>query len=279
MVMQFKTQQRRGKQVREKKYLKKDVDVALDFSKKVNANLGGLVSAVVLFGSSFRRIGKVKTSKATGDIDILVILDDVRMKMTPDIVQTYRIIIKKTIADVAPNRLHVQILHLTAWWGYVRAGDPVATNILRDGFALVDTGWFDPLQALLDAGKIRPSEEAIWTYANMADASLFRAQSHIVNAVMDLYWGVVDAAHAALMSVGEIPPNPKHVANMLREHFVKKGELDEKQAKTMEMFYKISKDIVHKKIDNVGAKDFDDYNKLASKFVDAMKTIIKVSMK
>jgi len=275
MVMQFKTTRRRGKQVREKKYLKKDVDVAIEFAKKVNANLGGLVSAVVLFGSSFRRLGKVKTTKATGDIDILVILDDVRIKMTTDVVQTYRIIVKKTIADIAPNRLHVQILHLTAWWGYVRAGDPVATNILRDGFALIDTGWFDPLQALLDAGKIRPSEEAIWTYANMADASLFRANSHIVSATMDMYWGVIDAAHAALMSVGEIPPSPKNVANLLREHFVKKDELPEKQAKTMEMFYKISKDIVHKKIDKVSAKDYDDYAKLASTFVDAMKKIIK----
>ena len=273
--MQFKTHKRRTKPLREKKYSKKDVDVAFDFSKKINANLGGLVSAVVLFGSSFRRLSRGKATKATGDIDILVILDDVKIKMTADVVQTYRIIVKKTIADVAPDRLHVQILHLTAWWGYVRAGDPVAINILRDGFALVDTGWFDPLQALLDAGKIRPSEEAIWTYANMAAASLYRAQSHIINATMDLYWSAIDASHAALMAADVIPPSPKHVADMLREHFVKKGELAEKQAKTMEMFYKISKDIVHKKIEKVEAKDFDDYVKLASSFLDAMKKIIK----
>jgi len=273
--MQIKTHKRRTKQLREKKYSKKDIDVAFDFSKKINANLGGLVSAVVLFGSSFRRLSRGKATKATSDIDILVILDDVKIKMTADVVQTYRIIVKKTIADVAPDRLHIQILHLTAWWGYVRAGDPVAINILRDGFALVDTGWFDPLQALLDAGKIRPSEEAIWTYANMAEASLFRAQSHIITATMDLYWAVIDAAHAALMSEDVIPSSPKHVADMLREHFVKKGELAEKQAKTMEMFYGISKDIVHKKIDRVDSKDFNDYVKLASSFLDAMKKIIK----
>tara|TARA_Y100000310_G_scaffold340118_1_gene434854 strand:+ start:370 stop:1209 length:840 start_codon:yes stop_codon:yes gene_type:complete len=274
--MQFKTHKRRTKQVREKKYLKKDVDVAFEFAKKVNANLGGLVTAVVLFGSSFRRLSRGKTpSKPTKDIDILLILDDVRIRMTPDVVQTYRIIVKKTIADVAADRIHVQVLHLTAWWGYVRAGDPVAVNILRDGFALIDTGWFDPLQALLDAGKIRPSEEAIWTYTNMADASLFRAQSQIVSATMDLYWGVIDAAHAALMSVDAIPPNPKHVADLLRKHFVSKGELAEKQAKTMEMFFKISKAIVHKKVDKVSSKDYDDYVTLANRFVEAMKKIIK----
>lgn len=276
--MQFKTEPRDTKQKRQEKFAPKDVEIAMNFAKKVTENLGGLVSAVVLFGSSFRRIGKVKP-KTSNDVDILLILDDVRIKMTPDVVQTYRIIVKKTSAEIAPERLHIQILHLTAWWGYVRAGDPVATTILRDGFALVDTGWFDPLQALLDDGRIRPSEESIWTYLNMADASLFRSKDHILGAVMDLYWSVIDSAHSAIMSAGEIPQAPKHVADMLRKSFVKEGKLDEKYAKVMEMFYHLSKEIVHKKISEISAKDCTEYSGLAEGFVKEMKRLVKENLK
>jgi len=269
--MESKIEHKKTKQKREKLYLSKDVEIASEFAKQVHKELSGMVTAVILFGSAFRK----KSPKKSYDVDVMIILDDVRISMSADVVQTYRIIIQKIISEVAPKRLHVQILHLSAWWGYVRAGDPVAINVLRDGIALVDTGWFDPLQALLDEGKIRPSEEAVWTYMNMAEASLYRSENHLVNAAMDLYWAVIDAAHAALMSANIVPTNPKNVADTLREVFVGKRELDEKHARTMDLFYSVSKEIVHKKLQKVEPKDFKKYKELASEFVKAAKKIVR----
>ena len=98
-----------------------------------------------------------------GDIDILIVFDDVSVNLTPEIVSTYRIIIEKVISEVS-TRLHVTTIKLTTYWEYVRAGDPIGMNILRDGVALLDTGFFDPLHALLVRGRIRPSPESVWTY-------------------------------------------------------------------------------------------------------------------
>ncbi len=259
------------RKTREEKYAKRDINLAMEFAKKVHAELGNMVSAVVIFGSTMG--AKPKTKE--GDLDILLILDDIRIAMGPEIIETYRIIVQKIIAEVNKERLHVQILHLTSWWGYVRGGDPVAVNILREGFALIDTGFFDPMQSLLDRGAIRPSMEAIWTYLNMSEAALFKANNHILGAIMDLYWAVIDSAHAVLMHIGATPPNPAHMSELLRSELVKKGKLEEKYAKAMEMFYSLSKSIIYKKESEISGKDFDEYQKLATDFVQRMRKMIK----
>ena len=140
--MKFKYQRRANNL--ESKYPKLDRDLARKFAKIVNAELGDLVSALVLFGSAARG-----SSNKSSDIDILIVTDDVHINMNKELVETYRIIIQKAVAKVNPDRLHIQTLPLTTFWEYVRAGDPVAVNILRDGIALIDKGFFDPLQLLL----------------------------------------------------------------------------------------------------------------------------------
>src|SRR3989344_5436258 len=193
-----------------KNYYARDIDTARKFAKIMYKEFGTFISGLILFGST-----SSNTTMPHKDIDILIILDDVRIKFTKDLVQTYRIITEKAIAQVDPQRLHVQSMKLTSFWEYVRAGDPVAINVLRYGVSLIDTGFFDPLQVLLDQGRIRPSKESVYTYFTMAPASLNRSRQHILTAVVDLYWAGIDAAHAALMAHGEIPPSPDHVADLI----------------------------------------------------------------
>jgi len=132
------------------KYPKDDLTIAYKFAKKVYDEFGNFIKAIVLFGSS------VREEKTKGDIDVLIVVDDITIQMTAEIVETYRIITEKSVADISP-RLHVTSLKLTTFWEYVRMGDPIGLNILRDGVALLDTGFFDPLQGLLARGRIRPS--------------------------------------------------------------------------------------------------------------------------
>lgn len=252
------------------RYVNEDITLARQFGKVMYKEFGNFISCLVLFGSAAKNIPSPKR-----DIDILIVLDDVRIKFTKELVETYRILTERAIADVEPQRLHVQSMKLTAFWEYVRAGDPVAINILRSGVALIDTGFFDPLQALLDQGRIRPSDESVWTYFTMAPASLHRAEQHLLTAVVDLYWAAIDAAHAALMTVGETPPSPSHSVDMIRDVLVDKHHLSGQCARAMEELYKAFKGITHRDIKSVSAKDYERYKRLAASFVHDAQVFIE----
>ena len=265
--MKFKYQRRANNL--ESKYPKLDRDLARKFAKIVNAELGDLVSALVLFGSAARG-----SSNKSSDIDILIVTDDVHINMNKELVETYRIIIQKAVAKVNPDRLHIQTLPLTTFWEYVRAGDPVAVNILRDGIALIDKGFFDPLQILLLNGRIRPSGESVHTYMNMAYSSLNRSKSGLDNAIVDLYWATIDAAHAALMSVGEVPTSPSAVADMIDEKLVKQKYVTKKYSDIMRHMYEVSKRIMKRELSSLDGKTYDRYLKHTEDFVEAMKKVV-----
>jgi len=252
-----------------------EFDIAREFAKKVYQEFGTFVKAIILFGSTTK--GKLAKE---GDIDILIIIDDVSINLSRELTQTYRIIIEKILSNmVNSERLHIQSMKFTSWWEYIRAGDPVAINILRYGMALVDTGVFDPLQSLLDNGRIRPTKEAIHTYFVMAPASVHRAKEHLLSAMVDLYWASIDAAHAALMSLGEIPPSPEHVADMLNIKMVKKGMLKKKYADIMRRNYITFKRIVHRHIREVNGSDYDKYKQDTTLFVNEMKKFLDKKMR
>ncbi|MBL7101118.1 MAG: nucleotidyltransferase domain-containing protein [Nanoarchaeota archaeon] len=253
----------------------KEFNIAREFTKKVYQEFGTFIKALVLFGSTVK--GKLASE---GDIDLLIIIDDVSVNLTRDLTQTYRIIIEKILADMPDSeRLHIQSMKFTSWWEYIRAGDPVAINVLRYGVALIDTGVFDPLQALLDNGRIRPTKESIHTYFVMAPASLHKAKDHLLSAMVDLYWASIDAAHAALMSLGEIPPSPEHVADMLEKKMVKKGILKKRYADIMRRNYITFKKIIHRDIKEVDGADYDRYKRDTMMLVNEIKKFLDKKMR
>ncbi len=248
---------------------KESYDTARKFAELAYKEFGDFIKGIILFGSVIRKGSKPK------DIDVLVILDDVKIVFTEDIVQTYRIVMEKAIAQVDRERLHVQSMKFTNFWEYVRAGDPVAVNVLRYGVALVDTGFFDPLQLLLDQGRIRPSKEAVYTYFVMAPASVTRAKQHMLQATVDLYWSVIDAAHAALMKFGEVPPSPDHVADMMEKTVIKHRKISKTSATTMRQMYRVFKGITNRTTKEVSGKQYDMYKKKCEAFIKDVKKYIE----
>jgi predicted nucleotidyltransferase len=154
--MQFKVQKKEGKGTGHRQ---DELDLVYSFTNRLYKEFGDFIKAVVLFGSA----AKSPEKKDKGDIDILVVVDDASMRLTADVAEAYRIIVEKLIIEISP-RIHLTTLKLTTFWEYVRAGDPVGMNILRDGVPILDTGFFRPLQILLQQGRIRPSPESVWTY-------------------------------------------------------------------------------------------------------------------
>ncbi|MEM4245553.1 MAG: hypothetical protein QXR60_05120 [Candidatus Nanoarchaeia archaeon] len=268
--MEFRIEKR--KRAYDIHYPKEEFDIARDFATRVYKEFGTFIKALILFGSATKTPKMAKEA----DIDVLVIIDDVSVNLSRELVQTYRIIVEKILTNMKDGgRLHVQSMKLSSFWEYVRAGDPVAINVLRYGLALVDTGIFDPLQALLDNGRIRPTREAIYTYFTMAPASVYRSKEHILSAMVDLYWASVDAAHAALMCLGEIPPSPDHVADMLDEKMVKRGLLKRRYANIMRNNYNVFKQIIHRHIKEVEGKEYDHFKAETIAFVNEMRKFIE----
>lgn len=270
--MDFKVKKRGD--IETKKYAQTDVDLAYAFTRKAHKEFGTFLRAVVLFGSTTEQRPEERTSKQEGDIDMLMIVDDVTYYLTPEVVEAYRVIVQKLIVETS-RKLHVTTLKFTSFWEYIRIGDPIGINMIRSGVALLDTGFFYPLQLLLHQGRLRPTPEAVHAYYSRAPTTLYNSRWHLIQATLDLYWAVIDAAHAALMMAGVIPPAPKEVADMLHEKLVKKKVLDKKHVETMRTFYALSKMILHRKIRDIDGKTYEKYYKEAHEFVDAMRKIVE----
>ena len=243
------------------------MDIAYDFSTKAIKELGNLIKGIVLFGSTARK-------KSGYDIDILLVIDDLSIILSKEIVEAYQIIIEKIVIDTS-TKIHVTTLKFTSFYEYAMVSDPIAINILRDGVALYDTGFFAPLQSLLYRGKIRPSLESIWVYFNRAPVTLRNSEWHIKQAVIDLYWAIIDASHAALMKLGQVPPSPEHVSDMIRTRMVSKKLIPAKYASIADNFYHLMKMITHGQISQIKGEEYDKYYQEAKDYVEHMKEFIE----
>lgn len=265
--MEFRIRKKENENIH--KYPTEDIKTAQRFAQQLKNELGDFLMSVVAFGSAVR-----KQSTEKSDIDILVITDDASFQITDALVEAYRIIVEKLIYKTS-SKLHVTSMTFTSFWEYIKAGDPVAINILRDGVALIDPGFFEPLQILLKQGKVRPSEESVWRYFGRAPRTLLNSKWHVLQATLDLYWGVIDSAHAALMRKNEVPPTPEHVADILEEVYVKPKQLEKKYVDIMRRFYKLSKMITHREIKEVKGHEYEHYYKEAEDFVRRMKKLVE----
>ncbi len=250
-------------------YPSEDVKAAYEFARQVHKELKEFVKSIILFGSKAK-----KSDTEKSDIDVLIIVDDVSMYFSRELSHTYKILITK-IRNRVSRRLHITTMRLTAFWEYVRNGDPIVINMLRDGYPLVDSGLFEPVQILLAHGRIRPTEESVWNYYSRAPVTLQNSKWHILQGVVDLYWSVIDSAHAVLMKAGVIPPSPDHVADLLEERFVNRKLLEKKYSSTMRKFYRLQKMIAHRDVKEISGEQFDLYFKEASDFVTRMKKLIE----
>lgn len=249
-----------------KEYDNDVLKVCYDFTKLIHKELGDIIKAVVLFGSATKK-------DDPHDIDVLIIVDDIQILFNQEMQVAYRVVVENCVKAVS-KRLHVTTLRFTNFWEYVRTSDPLLVTVLRDGMALIDTGFFAPLQILLRQGRIRPTQESIWAYYSRAPQLLTSSKAKILFSMVDLYWAVIDAAHAALMSAAVVPKTPEHVPDLIREHFVDKGLLDARYADIVETFYNLQKDIQNRKIERISGARADELHGQADDFVKRMRLFL-----
>ncbi|MGV8131741.1 MAG: nucleotidyltransferase domain-containing protein [Candidatus Pacearchaeota archaeon] len=264
---------KKTQEVKTKNYSKfrTEKEIAMDFATKVQRKFDHLVKATVLFGS--QTSGEVKPGS---DIDIVIILDDAAISWDMELTAWYREELGRLIAEQNYSRdLHINTIRLTTWWRDLMHGDPVILNIIRQGQVLIDIGgFFNPIKSLMVQGYIHSTPEAVYASLQRSPYHLTRSKMSMLNAVEGVYWCMVEAAQAALITLGKLPPSPEHITKMLHENFVETGVLKSDYVKWYHNVFMLHKQIAHGDVKVVRATEIEMWQGKAEEFMKKMVELI-----
>jgi len=237
-----------------------------------------VVSYVV--AGSFIRGEATKTS----DADVYVIINDTDVKRMPrlELKERLRNIIYQYVADAAglagvKNELHIQTHLLTDFWDSVRDAHPVIFTFIRDGIPLHDRGTFLPWKALLKMGKLKPSQEAIDMFMRTAEKTTEIIQRRLIDAMIDVYYGVLNPSQALIMLYGLPPPTHKETPKLMEEIFVEKEKILKKSdIKIVEKAVKLFKEYEHDTKFKISGAEIDQLTKESEEY---MKTLNELRIK
>ncbi len=252
------------------KLRKKQFAVANKYKDEVLRKYKNIVKSVVLFGSLVRGDFHEKS-----DIDILVIYDDTLARFTPEMKDRFDDDIYDMAKKLSENITVQPAWSLTEFWDMARIGHPLLYTIVRDGWALFDTGFFIPIRKLLELGKIPTTLEAVEKFMEAAPQKINRVETAKMYMVAeDLYYAMLNSAQAVLMYLGQNPPSPKHTPQAVKEHLVDQKLLEENYLKDLEDIIEFRKKIEHKEINNVTGQEVDDYIQKTKQFVSRMEQLL-----
>ncbi len=219
------------------------------------------------------------------DVDVFIIINDTDVKRMPrlELKERLRNIIFQYISEATAlagakkNILNVQPYLLTDFWESVKDAHPVMFTFIRDGVPIHDRGTFMPWKALLRMGKLKPSPEAIDMFMSSGDQTVARAKRMLLDIVIhDIYWGVTQPTQALFMLHGLPTPEPKYLAQEVRNVFVKKEKmLEEKYAKIIEGVVKFYKDYEHEKVKDATGAQVDKFLKDTEDYLKRLKELRK----
>jgi uncharacterized protein (UPF0332 family) len=172
-----------------------------------------------------------------------------------------------------------EVMLASVFWEQFRARDGSATSLVRDSIIIHDSGFLLPLQELLVTGKIRPSEESVKVYFVKAEKSMKSADERVSRAVLDLYWAVLDTAHAAIMVAGITPPSPKDLSEAVRKELVSRNLVHRRCGDIVECFYSIAKEIMHRQRFSISGREYDSLLADADFFMKEIDFFIKEHVK
>jgi predicted nucleotidyltransferase len=253
-----------------------EFNIALDFSKKCINDFEDFLKAIVLFGSTItkNKLFEKYSSKNSSDIDILIIIEDTKYNLSDEIIASYRVKTAQIIKEVS-ERIHITTLRLSKFWELILEGDPLILNILRDGEAIYDSGFFLSFKKLLEKGKIKPSAEAILTYLSRSIYSIKLSEDAIKKTIIDLYWAILDASQAALMYHDEFPPPPEKVYDEMLKLNKKISLLTKKEIEIIPKLYHEVKNITHGLKKKIKMTEIDELINLSKEFVKKIDIHIK----
>ena len=222
------------------------------------------------------------TADKTSDVDTFVIIDDTDVKRMSRIELLEKLrgkIVGEFVREASAfagvkNILNVQVYLLTDFWQSVKDAQPVMFTFIRDGIPLYDRGTFIPWKRLLQMGKIKPSPEAIDLYMKEGDRTEEIIKRRLMDAMIDVYYGVLTPTQAMMMLAGHAPPVPKTVVAEVKDALVDKEKvMTLKELKTLEKVVKLFKDYEHGKLKEISGKEIDTLVAEAKDYTKKMKEL------
>lgn len=246
-------------------------DIAMDFALRVKEKFDRILKASILFGSQTKG-----NSNSKSDIDVILIVDDASIEWDMELIAWYREELGKIIAAKDYGReLHINTIKITTWWQDLIYGDPIVLNILRYGEPLIDVGgFFTPLKSLLEKGRIKSTPEAALVALQRAPIHLVRSRAAEMGAIEGIYWTMVDAAQAALITAGKMPPSPEQIPSAMKEAFVDTGMLSLGYVRAFNDIYQVHKNVTHGNVTDVKGSDIDRWQEVAQKFLSEMTLLV-----
>ncbi len=234
------------------------------------------VASYVIGGSLIRG-----TADKDSDVDTFVIIDDTDVKRMPriELLEKLRGIIYDYIREATAmagvkNILNVQVYLLTDFWQSVKDAHPVMFTFIRDGVPLYDRGTFLPWKLLLKMGRIKPSPEAIDLFMKSGEQTDDFVKRRLLDAMVDVFWGVVTPTQALMMLAGEAPPVPKTIVEDAKKVFVEKEKLMSiDEMKILEKIVKLYKDYEHGKLKEIPGKEVDELLKESNEYIKKLKAL------
>jgi predicted nucleotidyltransferase/uncharacterized protein (UPF0332 family) len=251
---------------------KERFEVAKRFADAVVRKYGPMVKAVVTWGSITR---KEQTFKATSDIDCLVIIDDTAVKIS-DAQRAQMDNEVHRIAHSTDKRISIQpVWLLTEFWDMVRTQSPLAYSVLREGWALYDTGFFIPLRKLYERGRFPATTEAAYIRMAAVPKRIRRVEGLPAMAVFeDLFYAELETAQAILMFLGFEPPGIRGSPAAVRTHLVDAGLLESKWADELESIVKFHKAVEHDEIKRISGAELDKWVGRTKAFVARFEKLL-----
>jgi predicted nucleotidyltransferase/uncharacterized protein (UPF0332 family) len=266
--------------VRKKSRLKKlavrrRIDSVKQFTGIIKNKFGKHVKSVAVFGSFAR--GDFRSSS---DIDVLVIIDDTLSPrgIPPEIKDKIHGNMQE-IGRKIDKRLHVQLHLLSEYWEYIRHGDAIFFNYVREGVSVYDEGFFKPIKKLLMLGAVRPTREAVYKQLDGAEAYLKRVESYLKFSIERLFRAASWCGNGVLMAAGHVPVRPKEISVALREQLVKNNLLEERYVQLYEKIYQTHKAIEHEEITVVTPEKLAEIKKITEEFISKVKEITETFLK
>ncbi len=234
------------------------------------------VVSYVIAGSFLRG-----TATKTSDIDVFIIINDTDVKRMPrlELKEKLRAIIYSYVNEAmalagVKNTLHIQTYLLTEFWDAVKDAHPVIFTFIRDGVAIYDQGTFTPWKLLLRMGKLKPSPEAIEMFMTSGEKTKDLVNRRLIDAMMDIYYGILTPSQALIMLYGMAPPTHKETPDLMKKIFVIEEKLLEKKysdflTKVVNMF----KDYEHGKLKTITGKEIDQLKKDSDDYMKRLKEL------
>lgn len=241
--------------------------MANKFKDDVTKKYGDIVKAVVLFGSLPRGDFHKKS-----DIDLLVIVDDTGRRLPLDQMDFE---VREIGAKISQQIVTQPVWTLTEFWDMARIGHPLLYTIVRDGWALYDTGFFIPVRRLLELGKIPTTLEAVEKFMESVPKKITRVETaKLFMIAEDLYYSMLNSSQAVLMYIGLNPPAPKYTPDVVKEHLVDAGLLESEYLRSLEEVIEFRKKVEHKEINDISGADLDAFIEKTKRFVSRMEQLL-----